>query len=569
MADFIPITRLFVDNRHAHAPIAIRRGLTLDFAQFRARTAAYACFFAQHPVPQWALHYEDSLEFACALLGAWHAGKHVRLPADALPATQAELRADGCALAGSFTATDLAENAELPAMDFAFAELPHAQPCLTIYTSGSSGEPCAISKRLDQLTCEVATLAQQWQALPAQAQVLATVSHQHIYGLLFKVLWPLSSGRPFVSERFAYPEQLLARLPQAPCLLISSPAHLKRLPEHLPWQTVAPTLAAIFSSGGPLPETAVEHCTRLLGQPPFEVYGSSETGGVAWRQRGPGRVARWQPLPGVQVQVTPHGQLSIGSPHLAEPSESYISEDLAQLHPDGFELLGRSDRIVKLEEKRISLSQAERQIMETGWFNEVRALLLNGERDRLAMATVPNEAGWQHLDALGKRAFNEALRQRLRQCIPDEACPRHWRHLWAFPHNSQGKLRDSLLSPWFEESAPIFRVRTYAADEASVEVEVSSRSPYFDGHFPGHPILPGVAQLEWVMRIADALFPPSGTFRGMNALKFQQPIRPGTLLQLQLTLDRKKNSMQFLISSTLGQHASGRFIFAEAPCEPA
>ena len=42
---------------------------------------------------------------------------------------------------------------------------------------------------------------------------------------------------------------------------------------------------AIFSSGGPLLPESSQQAHALLGQSPTEVYGSSETGGVAWRQR--------------------------------------------------------------------------------------------------------------------------------------------------------------------------------------------------------------------------------------------------------------------------------------------
>jgi len=570
MTEFIPIDRLLVEQRPPDTPVAFRGGQAVSFASFQARAATYARFFAGRAARDWALHYEDSQEFACALMGAWHAGKCVTLPADVRATTCAQLRAAACALAGNFDNADLAQDAFLPPADYAFSALPLDRVSLTIYTSGSSGKPCAIPKRLGQVTNEILALARQWQALPARAHVLATVSHQHIYGLLFKLLWPLSVGRPFVSERLAFPEQVVQQMARASCVLVSSPAHLKRLPPHLPWQAAASVLAGVFSSGGPLPEFALDSCKHLLGQAPWEVYGSSETGGIAWRQRSDGHSQmHWQLLDDVEADVTSAGQLKIRSPHLPDPASWFLSEDLARRHPDGFELLGRADRIVKLEEKRVSLSQVERELLLTGWFDEVRALILTDGRDRLAIATVPNPDGWQQLERLGRRAFNETLRQRLGNFLPDEARPRHWRHLWAFPCNSQGKLRDDMLSPWFDESAPLFRVKVHDAASASLELEAPPRSPYFAGHFPGHPILPGVAQLEWVSRIAAALFPSYGDFNGLHALKFQQPILPGTLLQLQLKLDLERGRLQFSLASTDGPHASGSIAFKEVSCGPA
>ena len=67
---------------------------------------------------------------------------------------------------------------------------------LVIHTSGSNGEPVAIPRRLAQLDAEVRALQQAFGAGLDEALVLGTVSHQHIYGLLFRVLWPLAAGRP-------------------------------------------------------------------------------------------------------------------------------------------------------------------------------------------------------------------------------------------------------------------------------------------------------------------------------------------------------------------------------------
>ncbi|HRE16020.1 MAG TPA: hypothetical protein PLW86_03000, partial [Rhodocyclaceae bacterium] len=60
-------------------------------------------------------------------------------------------------------------------------------PTLELFTSGSSGEPKRISKRLIQLEAECRVLESFWGGHIGQAAVLATVPHHHIYGLLFRV----------------------------------------------------------------------------------------------------------------------------------------------------------------------------------------------------------------------------------------------------------------------------------------------------------------------------------------------------------------------------------------------
>ena len=58
--------------------------------------------------------------------------------------------------------------------------------------------------------------------------------------------------------------------------------------------------------------------------------------------------------------------------------------------------------------------------------------------------------------------------------------------------------------------------------------------PGFDGHFPGRPLLPAVAQL----RLAEALLAQAGDgsarLGGGRALKFLKPVLPGDTLQLRL-----------------------------------
>ena len=99
---------------------------------------------------------------------------------------------------------------------------------------------------------------------------------------MFRILWPLSSRRTFAPTRIAYNEQLTTLGP-SPIVLVASPAHLKRLPETQDWQPLSSALRVVFSSGGPLPVDAGLAVKRLWGQAAIEVFGSTETGGIAWR----------------------------------------------------------------------------------------------------------------------------------------------------------------------------------------------------------------------------------------------------------------------------------------------
>ncbi|WP_239683740.1 AMP-binding protein [Stenotrophomonas maltophilia] len=132
---------------------------------------------------------------------------------------------------------------------------------------------------MDQLAREVDALQAAFGAQLEGVQVHGTVSHQHIYGLLFRVLWPLAAGRLIHPRRFFH-EDLVGALAGTDTVLVATPAHLKRLPEQLDWASLHGRLRAVFSSGGPLPEEAARQVRQWLGVAPTEVYGSSETGGI-------------------------------------------------------------------------------------------------------------------------------------------------------------------------------------------------------------------------------------------------------------------------------------------------
>jgi acyl-CoA synthetase (AMP-forming)/AMP-acid ligase II len=544
--------------------------------RFLARARAWHALLRGRPGRDYALYLEDSIEFGAALLGAWHAGKTIWLSADTLEATCAALRATVDGFLGQFPAEMAPLQPSPPADDDAEIDgtLDPEFPALVVFTSGSTGAAQAIPKKLSQMANEVETLDLLFGPATGDAAILATVSHQHIYGLLFKILWPLSSGRAIHAISIAFPEALAPAMAAGPCVLIASPAHLKRLPDHLDWSGAARMLRGVFSSGGPLaPETAFAMGT-VLGKVPVEVYGSSETGGVAWRQRKAGADDSWLPFPTVQWRLGEDNGLEVRSPHL--PDDAWLAlADRAEGSghaPSGggqrFVLRGRSDRIVKIEEKRVSLTAMEAALTGTGLAAEARVVLCDpvaGERQRVAAFVVPTIAGRTLLATGGKTALNARLRAALAATVELVALPRRWRYLDQMPVNAQGKTTLAALLALLDDDGvdrrprlPQVRELERAGDRVLLEVTAPSNLYYFDGHFDVAPILPGVVQVDWAIHYGRQYFPLPAIFKGINALKFQQVIQPAQPVRLELTHDAVKGSLQFRYASDAGQHSSGR-----------
>jgi 3-hydroxymyristoyl/3-hydroxydecanoyl-(acyl carrier protein) dehydratase len=87
---------------------------------------------------------------------------------------------------------------------------------------------------------------------------------------------------------------------------------------------------------------------------------------------------------------------------------------------------------------------------------------------------------------------------------------------------------------------------------------------YFNGHFPGRPILAGVVQIDWVIAFGRRYFDLPPSFSGVHALKFQRVIRPESPVRVELIHEPAKRALSFKITSHIGTHASGRVIFGAA-----
>lgn len=565
MANLLPLRQWLSAQMPPTRPVARRGDALLRRGDLLARAGAWAATLRQRPERDCAVFVRDGFEFISILLGAWQAGKTVWLPGDAQPGTCAKLRESVSLFIGEFAEPGALRAPDFPAATFAFSELKPEQPALMVFTSGSTGAPAAIPKTLRQLDAEVAAMQTQWGALVGQAQVIASVPHQHFYGLLFKVFWPLCRGAVFESLSFDYPEQVCASLARAETVWIGSPALLRRLPADLGWQ--AQHLRALFCSGGPLPLEAAQQCAQLFGQWPREVYGSSETGALA--QRTQAHVpAYWRPLPGVRVQrEVESGQLQVNAPWLPDDAP-WLMADRGEVQVDGsFSLLGRADRIVKVAEKRISLDALERALCAAPSVQEAR--LFQFPEGRLGAVVILAPEGIARVQTQGRAALIEELRGRLTDEVERVALPRRWRFVEDFPRNALGKITNEALQALFAAAdarpcLPQIQAETRPADkpdQIELELFIPPDLIYFDGHFPGAPILPGVAQLDWAVALARHRFGLSGPFQGMAQIKFQQVIRPATTVRLLLTHLPEKSSAEFRFTSAAGAHSSGRIVF--------
>ena len=85
-------------------------------------------------------------------------------------------------------------------------------------------------------------------------------------------------------------------------------------------------------------------------------------------------------------------------------------------------------------------------------------------------------------------------------------------------------------------------------NEISTDIHVSPDSPWFDGHFPGEPILPGVAQIGMVFDAIRKAHNRDLNISGVRRVRFKRMIRPDDRLKIIATpLNREMDAYSFRI----------------------
>ena len=556
----LPLSHCLIAQRPVDAPVAYHAGQHYSVGQFAGTVKSWVDKLEAQPFLHYALYTEDAYPFAVLLFALLHAGKQIWIPGNNRPGTAEQLSPD-CRLLGDW---QNGRNFDycLDAPNDGSRTLSPLNPLdkqLVIFTSGSTGQAKPIAKCLNQFQLEIATLEKQWGEQLGDAAALATVSHQHIYGLLFRVLWPLSEGRCFHSQAYINPETLVNAIQHEPAYWIASPAHLKRLDRKSPWAGIA-GLKAVFSSGGALPENAAQQIFSDGGQAVIEVYGSSETGGIAWRQQD----QAWTLFSGMALSCV-EGKWLLHSPYLPAEEQGLPLDDQISLLADGrFMLHGRSDRIVKIEEKRLSLVELEQRLVSDPWIDEAHALVISKNRDVVAAVVVLSQPGTEQLQSQGRNRLIRQLRKTLGQWFEAVVLPRKWLCVNTMPLTSQDKIdRQLLISLLDFDNRKLPQVLHFetAPDSVRLDLRVPEDLLYFPDHFADYPILPGVVQLAWVEHFGKLFFVIDKPFSDMEVIKFTQVIQPGA--ELTLTLDWKAASgkLYFNFSSEHGAHSSGRMVY--------
>lgn len=424
-------------------------------------------------------------------------------------------------------------------------------------TSGSTGAAKQIVRSEASLQTDAAALVKAfpevWEGAPF---VVASVPADHMYGALWRVRAPAVAGCTVESATILSEEELSAAcLREGRVVFITTPSFLEKVLHHPDFAALKGRFAAIVTAGSELRKETAFAVQEAVGTCPLEIFGSTETGTVAWRKRVDGD--EWTLAEGISARLVEDGKLEVDSP-FAMIRPYVMSDGAAFTAPNRFRLLGRTDRRVKILEEFVSLPDVEAALEAHPYVARARVESYGVGVPRLGAVLVLSEWG---ANVLARTTYAEMcahLRRDLYRNIPGIAFPRKFRFVRELPVNDRGKvvaadIRAILSANWQE---PVVRNWQAKGDDLSAELIFPPDAECFKGHFPEFPILPGVAQLFYLRHFARQAFRDFPNVQTFRRLKFQKVIFPRDTLTLTVTR-REDRTFAFALTGANGPCASG------------
>lgn len=548
-----------------------------------------------------------------ALLGAWARGYEVLVPA-ADTTREGFLRAAQRSDVGAVL-HDTASSAALPIariLDSATTEQRLADASCVLggvmHLMAPEAQPSASALRVTgaQLLTEAALVGRSL-GLPERGRYASSLLSTTRYAWAAGVFWPLLSGGALLRDDPREPAWVdgLAR-----AVLVAAPAQIRQLARRA---GLALTRALhVVSLGAPLPAAAFA-ALRDAGLAVSDIYATGALGSLGWRSAAE---RPFRPLLEVFAQATPDRAFQVSGPHLVPVRAARINaiptndggfvptgvgvqradweeriawldgvHDAALLRLAGDEsepgLAGARPREESDPEYSFPIPVATRR---SGWFvtHSADASHTHAGAPAAATGVQPYRVA---ISAHGAARDSKALQARVlaelpaleilqwcssqRRDEPDDAAASFSSGRCDLTRNGAGRHdRVSLLRLFGRDAdaAPLSWELAIEREQKLVRhVRVPERYGYFNGHFPGYPLLPGAAQLsELVIPFVRAAEPELGRLIRMARLKFQERIVPNDLIEVALTFaDRgtQERGVEFALRRGETTCASGRLWF--------
>jgi acyl-coenzyme A synthetase/AMP-(fatty) acid ligase/3-hydroxymyristoyl/3-hydroxydecanoyl-(acyl carrier protein) dehydratase len=564
----LPLLREFEPNR----TIVFDRGRELCASVFCAAAIAAS---TRVPAARHAFNLcEGRAEFLLASAAALIAGQTLVLPPTRLARTFEDLRQtypDSYCLVDGPPASDFPSiSASFPVrsvLDSAASSAPAAacwpppqisakHEAAILFTSGSTGAPKPHTKTWGEFCQGTQTLLRSFGAPSRTAAVIGTVPPQHMFGFETTTMLALQSGTPLLDARPTFPADLAHAVEAARASgvdeiwLMTTPLQLRAF--HRDLRTL-PAVHRIITATMPLDPELAQAIERDWGIPVQEIFGCTEGGILATRR--PAHTRYFTPADGLVFSLAAEGAPRVSGGHLphALPLSDRLQPESPGFGGSGrFEVIGRDEDMVKIAGKRASLEALTRELLAVPGVADGALFLPHADASRLAAIVV------------APGVSNEVIRGILATRIDPAFMPRPLVNVARLPRDANGKLplaelRRMLPAPR-QGVAP---AGTDAVETFEREATVPADHPALPGHFPGHPIVPGVVLLELV----EALLRDHGyEVRECPQAKFLLPVAPLAPLLVRVEVSARVSAHRQLVHFSIAS-AGRNVVVGKFACE--
>lgn len=477
----------------------------MSFGEFKEYVLAQKCEFEKRKEKNIVLFCDDYFDYAVNFFSAIFAQKNIYLLTDK---TRLEMLDFEYILPEKPTykspSAKIEENLTLRSNNI----------IINLFTSGSTGIPKNIIKTLKNLEIEAQTTIDEFN-LPKNGIICSTTSSAHSFGLAFNFILPFYGNFKINREKIEFPEQFKT------CdILISSPSFMEKLAKYDFVFENPPQ--KIFLAGAKLKSEIYEYFSRFSDV--IDIYGSTETGNIAYKRNGD----VFTLISGVNIELGENNQIIIKTPFC--PFEKMPLNDIVEkISTKNFILKKRTDRIVKIQEKRISLDELENNLKKHPSIEDCYCMLYD---EKLCCAIVSDNSD---INDFKKHLTNYS-----------EILPKKWRILDEIPKTQNGKTDIAKLKKLFgmKLSLPYIFSRSKNNETYRIQMMFKKNSNFFQGHFEGFPIVPGVVQLYYAKFFAEDVFNIQLPYSDIKKIKFSNIMKPETPVTLKLT--RKGDILEFV-----------------------
>lgn len=325
-------------------------------------------------------------------------------------------------------------------------EIPRVPPNQVVavaFTSGTTGRPMPNKKTWGALTAVAyATGARLGIKQGDRAGVVATVPHQHMFGLEASVMLPIAHGLVMHAERPLFPLDIRNALTDVAgrWILVTTPVHLRACVADA---LDIPSGGLILSATAPLARGLAQAAERQFHAEVHEIFGFAEAGSIAERRTIDGD--RWRPLDGVHV-VQDQSSSTVQAGYLPEPVR--VPDRITVDTQGMFVLHGREADQVNVAGHRISLGHLNHALLE-----------IDGVQDGIFFLPAEDAGPVTRLMAfvVAPGKSSEEIQRALRRRIDPVFLPRPLVCVPGLPRNATGKLpreaMNELARRWLEKGA--------------------------------------------------------------------------------------------------------------------